>query len=147
MLRDLNISDLGRMEQVLPPVVARRARHVVTEDARVLAAVEGMRSNDLVRLGRLMYESHASLRDDYEVSCPELDTLVEIARRQSGCLGARLTGAGFGGCTANLVQNEAIPAFVASVGREYKAKTGLDAPIYVCRAAAGANVISLPKQA
>ncbi len=147
MLRDLNISDLGRMEQVLPPVVARRARHVVTEDARVLAAVEAMRTNDLVRLGRLMDESHTSLRDDYEVSCPELDTLIEIALRQQGCLGARLTGAGFGGCTANLVQNEAIPAFVASVGREYKAKTGLDAPIYVCHAAAGANVVSLPKQA
>ncbi len=141
LLRDLSITDLSRMERVLAPVVAKRARHVVTEDARVLAAVEAMRANDLGTLGRLMEESHASLRDDYEVSCPELDTMVEIARHQPGCLGARLTGAGFGGCTANLVKNEAISAFISSVGREYKAKSGLDAPIYVCHATAGANVL------
>lgn len=140
-LRDLSVADLDRMKAVLPAVVFQRARHVVTENARVLSAVDAMQGDDMVTLGRLMNESHTSLRDDYEVSCPELDTMVEIARRQNGCLGARLTGAGFGGCTANLVQNGAVPAFVTGVAEGYQAKTGLDAPIYVCYAAAGAGIV------
>jgi galactokinase len=89
-----------------------------------------------------MDESHASLRDDYEVSCAELDATVEIARQQSGCWGARLTGAGFGGCTVNLVEERAAAAFVANVTREYHARVGVEPQIYACRAVEGAETIA-----
>jgi galactokinase len=101
-----------------------------------------MEKDDLVTLGRLMNESHESLKNDYEVSSRELDMMVDAARRQPGCLGARLTGAGFGGCTVSLVRDEAVDAFVEGVGREYKAQTGIEPQIYVSKAAAGASVIA-----
>ncbi len=142
MLRDVSFDEFARFEQELPAVVAQRARHVITEDERVLAAVEAMKQDDLVALGRLMNESHESLKNDFEVSCPELDTMVEVARQQAGCFGARLTGAGFGGCTVNLVRDSTVPAFVASVPRGYRERTGIEPQIYVCRAMAGASVIT-----
>jgi galactokinase len=89
-----------------------------------------------------MYETHISLRDDFEVSCSELDILVESAEHIPGCLGARLTGAGFGGCTVNLVQDDSVAAFIAQLKREYFEKTGIDAEIFPCRPAAGAHVVS-----
>jgi galactokinase len=124
----------------LPVIVAKRARHVVTENARVLQAVDAAKRNDLEKFGALMDASHTSLRDDYQVSCTELDTLVDIAREQSGCFGARLTGAGFGGCTVNLVADDAVEAFIANVAREYRQQTGLMPQIYACQAVAGASV-------
>ncbi len=141
LLRDVSVATLAARAEELPPVVAARARHVVTEDARVLEAVAAMRRDDLTALGELMDASHASLRDDYGVSSPELNAMVEVARAQPGCLGARLTGAGFGGCTVNLVRNDAVPAFVANVAAGYQARTGLVPQIYPCQASAGAGLI------
>ena len=109
----------------------RRARHVVTEIARVAAAVEALRDDDFAELGRLMGESHLSLRDDYEVSSPQLDLLAGLATAQEYVAGARLTGAGFGGCTVNLVRSDAIDAFERDVMAPYRERTGLPAEMYV----------------
>jgi galactokinase len=126
----------------LPDPLARRVRHVVSENQRVLDAVEALRSGDLARLGELMCGSHRSLRDDFEVSCPELDLLVRLASGCAGVLGARLTGAGFGGCTVNLLSSEVEP-FMATVLEAYREQTGLDAHAYVCRAAGGLRVTNV----
>jgi len=141
-LRDVSVEELARCENALPPVVAKRARHVITENARVLNAVAAARRDDLAAFGALMDASHASLRDDYQVSCAELDAMVEIAREERGCLGARLTGAGFGGCTVNLVEVNAVDAFISNVARDYHARTGLTPQIFACRAMAGAGVVA-----
>lgn len=141
-LRDADEAALASARSRLSDVVYRRARHVITENARVVQAVAAMRRGEAETFGALMDASHASLRDDYEVSCRELDALVEIARRQVGCLGARLTGAGFGGCTVNLVRVDAVDAFVTALRRGYREQTGLDAEIYVCAAADGAGVFA-----
>jgi len=106
----------------------------------VLAAVAAQRAGDVEGLGRLLYESHRSLRDDFEVSCPELDLLVELACRTEGVLGARLTGAGFGGCTVNLVRREALAAFRRDVVDEYRSRTGRAAELHVCAASDGLSV-------
>jgi galactokinase len=139
-LRDVSVSEFVRCERDLPPNVAKRARHIIHENVRVLDAVAAAQKNDLAAFGRLMNESHESLRDDYQVSCAELDRMVEIARRQAGCWGARLTGAGFGGCTVNLVEEGREAAFVANVGREYRARVGLEPQIYACRTVEGAGL-------
>jgi galactokinase len=140
-LRDVSVQEFERWEKLLPPVVARRCRHIVSEDARVLSAVEAMRSGNLTTMGRLMNESHESLKDDYEVSSPALDVMVEIARLQDGCFGARLTGAGFGGCTVNLVAEPAAAAFVAGVKRDYGIRQGVEPPVYICHPSQGASVL------
>ncbi len=107
-LRDVDAARLDRAAAQLAPLVARRARHVVSENARVLRAADALHSGDLPEFGRLMYASHASLRDDYEVSCRELDRLVEIAASVPGALGARMTGGGFGGCAVVLIESDAV---------------------------------------
>ena len=140
-LRDVTPAELEAHQALLPEMVYRRCRHVVTEDARVLEAVQVMEANDLARLGALLNASHASLRDDYEVSCAELDAMVAIARQQPGVYGARMTGAGFGGCTVSLVAEEHADAFVAAVAPAYQQATGLAPHIYVCTASAGAGEI------
>ncbi|MEW5718310.1 MAG: galactokinase [Chloroflexota bacterium] len=140
-LRDVSPEEFARGENALPRVVAKRARHVIAENARVLDAVAAARRDDLAAFGALMDASHASLRDDYQVSCAELDAMVEIARQQRGCLGARLTGAGFGGCTVNLVEESAVDAFIGDVARAYHARTGLLPQIFACRAMEGAGVV------
>ncbi len=140
-LRDVSPEEFARGENALPPTVAKRARHIITENARVLDAVAATRRDALAAFGALMDASHASLRDDYQVSCAELDAMVEIARQQRGCLGARLTGAGFGGCTVNLVEESAVDAFISDVARAYHARTGLSPQIFACRAMAGAGVV------
>ena len=106
-----------------------------------MKAVDYLDKQDSAAFGRLMFETHTSLRDDYEVSCPELDILVDIAARLPGCLGARMTGGGFGGCTVNLVKEEAVGTFIEALKAEYKAKTGIEAAIFPCKAAAGAHVV------
>jgi len=116
---------------IADPVVRKRARHVVEEIDRVKKAVEALRRDDLEAFGALMNGSHESLRDLYEVSCMELDVLVEEARNISGTLGSRMTGAGFGGCTVSLVHEDAIEAFKEQVGAKYKTRTGLEAAFYV----------------
>jgi galactokinase len=139
-LRDVRFLDLVAARGAMDDVLWRRAHHVVSENQRVLEAVMVLESGDLERFGELMNESHESLRDDYEVSCKELDTLVELARRQPGVLGARMTGAGFGGCTVNLVRAEAAENFARAVTRGYETALGLQAEVYVCQASDGALV-------
>ena len=142
-LRDATVDDLEHWGSEMPDNVLRRCRHVITEDNRVLAAVEAFRSGDLVRFGQLMREAHISFRDDFEASCKEIDILVDLANQQPGCLGARLTGGGFGGCTVNLVAAENAEAFTQAVREGYKQATKIDAEIYTTRASAGAHQIIL----
>jgi galactokinase len=130
-LRDFTMDDLVATRDRLPDVVFRRARHVISEDARTKAACDAMRAGDAAALGQFMNASDASLRDDYEVTCPELDSMTEIARSLPGCHGARMTGAGFGGCTINLVESEAVPAFTERLMAEYTRRTGRGAPAQV----------------
>lgn len=139
-LRDATVDMLRACEGLMAPVVFRRALHVVEENLRVLESVKALEGGDLGRFGRLMDASHESLRDLYEVSCVELDILVEEARRVEGCLGSRMTGAGFGGCTVSLVRADAVEEFVRRVGPAYRNRTGLEAVLYVVEAVDGASM-------
>jgi len=140
-LRDVTPEDVERHKAELPEVVYRRARHVVTENQRVLDAAAALTSGDIAQFGRLMYESHFSLRDDYEVSCEELNILVDIASKLEGVFGARMTGGGFGGCTINMVAAGAVEAFQARIIERYQASTGKAPAVYVCSAAEGAGPV------
>lgn len=122
-------------------VLHRRAKHVVEENARVLASVAALEQNDLVRFGELMNQSHDSLRDLYEVSCLELDVMVEEARTIEGTLGSRMTGAGFGGCTVSLVHEDAVESFLSRVGKNYEERTGLKPEFYVCGIGEGVHQV------
>ncbi|HEV7587472.1 MAG TPA: galactokinase, partial [Longimicrobium sp.] len=139
-LRDVASEAFEAAAGGLDEETARRARHVVTENARTLVAAEAMRAGNAAALGELMNASHASLRDDFEVSSPALDAVVEIARARPGCYGARMTGAGFGGCAVALVDRPRSAAFVRDVAAEYERRTGLVPQIYVTGASAGAEV-------
>jgi galactokinase len=138
-LRDVEIADLEKHKDVLPETIYRRCRHVITENQRVLDAAKALQSGDPDRVGQLMYASHASLRDDYEVSCKELDLLVELAAGSSGVYGARMTGGGFGGCTVNLVRTDCAEAFRTHIARTYQEATGIAPDIYICEPAQGAE--------
>lgn len=140
-LRDVNLEQLASMQAQMPDNVYRRARHIVSECLRVPKAAALLDAGDSRGFGELMFETHASLRDDYEVSCSELDILVELASQIPGCLGARLTGAGFGGSTVNLVNEKDSEAFMQSLREGYKAKTGIEANVFRCKAEAGAHVV------
>jgi galactokinase len=142
-LRDVTLGDLQRFGRDLDPVVYRRARHVISENERVLQAVEALKTHDLRRFGQLMNQSHDSLRDDYEVSSQALDALVEAARAVDGCIGSRLTGAGFGGCTVSLVRADRVEAFQTRVKDAYASRTGVEAEMYVTRPAPGAGLVRL----
>ncbi|MCC6729630.1 MAG: galactokinase [Chthonomonadales bacterium] len=141
-LRDVSADDLAEHSGRLSEVVRKRARHVVTENARVLDSVRALEAGDVARFGRLMNESHASLRDDYQVSCRELDVLVEAAQAQNGVYGSRMTGAGFGGCTVSLARTEAVESVRRAVAPVYRAETGLETTFYVCRASEGASRVA-----
>jgi len=136
-LRDVTMEQLESCEGSLPENVYKRCRHVVSEDARVILAADALEHNRLGDLRSLMAESHRSLRYDYEVSCAELDLLVELASEAEGVHGARMTGAGFGGCTINLVDSEAVAEFQRRISTGYERRTGLKPDIYVCDAADG----------
>jgi galactokinase len=138
-LRDHSLIDLERYRQLLTPTVYRRCRHVITENQRVDEAAAALEQHDLASLGELMAASHQSLRDDYEVSCPELDLLVETAAQTAGVHGARMTGGGFGGCTINVVSSEAVAGFVEKIASTYRKQTGVAPEIYVSTASAGAG--------
>ncbi len=129
-LRDLGLDDLARIA-ALPEPLDRRARHVVTENARVLAAVDAMRGGDVDQLGKLFYESHASMRDDYEVSIPEIDFLVDLARAEADVLGARLTGGGFGGSVVLLARRGRAGAAARAVAAAYNRRSGHQAAVLV----------------
>jgi len=139
-LRDVTAEDLARHGALLSELVLRRCRHVVTEDDRVQRAATALEAGAVGEVGRLMNASHVSMRDDYEISCREIDTLVEIAGRVEGVLGARMTGGGFGGCTINLVRAEAVEGFIETVGRAYKEATAITPQFLVCRPGDGAGV-------
>ena len=122
-------------------VRAKRAKHAVYENQRTLKAVKALENNDIDTFGKLMNESHNSLRDDYEVTGRELDTLVDLASKQEGTIGSRMTGAGFGGCTVSIVKKPMVEKFIENVGKEYKEKIGYDADFYVANIGSGTREI------
>ncbi|HMK31555.1 MAG TPA: hypothetical protein VK473_17865, partial [Terriglobales bacterium] len=138
-LRDVTLEQLEEHRGLLPQKIFRRCRHVITENARVLQAAGALEREDLGAVGRLMAESHRSLRDDYEVSAPELDVMVELAGKQTGVAGARMMGGGFGGCTINLVRAEQVEEFRSRMTQAYEKSTGLRPEIYLCSASQGAG--------
>ncbi len=138
-LRDISPTEMAAFGYYLPPIVKRRAEHVVREIARVQSAVSALKRADDSALGALMFSGHASLRDLYEVSTPEQDALVDIARELPGCVGARLTGAGFGGCTVNLVEQTMTGEFTAGLQGIYLEQTGRETAVYLCQASDGAQ--------
>jgi len=139
-LRDVSPALLEAHGHVLNATLLKRARHVVNENARTLEAAEALRAGDYARFGRLMNASHESLRDEYEVSCEELDLMVELARRQPGLVGARMVGGGFGGCTVNLVEAAQADGFSRAVAQDYRQATGIEPQVYQFVAAGGARV-------
>ena len=139
-LAELSQVDFDQVKDAITDETAhRRARHVVGEVQRTKDAVEALKNGDIVKFGQLMNQSHVSLRDDYEVTGPQLDALAEAAWKIDGVLGSRMTGGGFGGCTVSLVREEAIPAFIEQVGKEYTEKTGLVADFYIAEIGDGAH--------
>lgn len=143
-LRDVSVNEFKRKtkeERGLNEVVLRRARHIITENARVLEAMEAMKAGNVKRLGELFNASHDSLRDDFEVTNDALNSMVDCAREQVSCYGARMTGAGFGGCAVALVKEENAAEFVNAVSAAYRQRSNMEAAVYVCKASAGASLI------
>lgn len=140
-LRDVCIGDFNRFAGKLPDEIEKRARHVVEEIERAKQAKALLEAGQVQSFGQLMNDCHTSLRDLYEVSCPELNTMASIAQSIEGCYGARLTGAGFGGCTVNLVAHDNVETFVESLSKGYKNKTGIRPEIYITHASNGANLL------
>ncbi|MFZ5856832.1 MAG: galactokinase [Chloroflexota bacterium] len=145
-LRDVSVGEFeerGKNKVGLDELAWKRARHIITENERVLRAVNAMRADDVVTLGKLFNESHASLRDDFEVTNDALNWIVEAAQTRPECLGARMTGAGFGGCAVALVRRDAAETFAQAVGAEYRSRSGKEATIFVSEAGEGASVIKM----
>jgi galactokinase len=140
-LRDVTMPMLDQHLRNSEPLIYRRCAYVVQENQRLLDGVTALEAGDIETFGQLMYGSHEGLSHWYEVSCPELDTLVDIARQQPGVLGARMMGGGFGGCTINLVREEALNDFTNLITKQYKARTGKDTYLHVCKIQDGTNVI------
>eukprot|EP00871_Galdieria_phlegrea_P004290 jgi/Galph1/4862/GphlegSOOS_G3546.1 len=146
-LRDANLNELNEVKTSIDQITYRRAHHVITENNRTIETAKYLRSNDYANAGKRMIESHNSLRDDYEVSCKELDILVEIACSVPGVYGSRMTGAGFGGCTVTLLKKEAVDTVLQKIDQEYQAKTGIVATAFVTRPGLGAHWIKWNKMA
>lgn len=142
-LRDVMLRDLENHRKLLSDTVYRRCRHVITENERVPKAAAALESGDLASVGKLMAESHRSLRDDYEVSCPELDLIVDLAAKQPGVYGARMTGGGFGGCTVNIVDRAATAEFKQQITEQYSAATGRHPDVFVCDTSEGVERVPL----
>lgn len=137
-LGDLSIEEFeAHKGAIKDETCAKRAKHAVYENQRTIRAVEALKNNDIALFGKLMNESHVSLRDDYAVSCDEIDVLVEEAWKIDGVVGSRITGGGFGGCTVSIVKNDAVDTFIEKVGSAYKARTGKTADFYVVEIGAG----------
>ena len=142
-LRDISLADFKKYEDELPALTQKRCRYVIEENTRVLDAVSALKTRtdeSLGQFGRLMNASHKGLRDDYEVSCAELDLLTDLARSIEGVIGSRMTGAGFGGCTVSIVHEDALEAFRTLVTKEYHKQTGIEPEIYLCNVSGGAQV-------
>jgi len=140
-LRDVTMAQLEASKDELDPLAYRRARHIITENERTLEAADSMKAGDAKRMGELMIESHLSMRDDFEISRPEMDIMVEIAIRQPGCYGARMTGGGFGGCAVAMIDQGSVKTFTENVAAEYETSTHLKPSLYVCSATNGAEII------
>ncbi len=140
-LRDVTLERFEAESGGLDNVTLRRARHVISENARTLAAAAAMQAGDAVELGRLMDASHVSMRDDFEISGPALNIMVECAQAEPGCFGARMTGGGFAGCAVALVDAERAQAFAASIAVRYQARANLEPAVYVCNASEGASIV------
>jgi galactokinase len=136
----VNLQMLERYRSEMTAEVYRRCFHVITENQRVLDSIEALRRGALTRFGELMNQSHDSQRDFFEVSCPEIDLLVDLARKVDGVLGARLTGGGFGGSTVNLIAADAIGRFETEVAEVYCKKTGIEPQLFICTPCAGAKI-------
>ncbi len=141
-MRELTLDDLDAYGHELSDKVLRRCRHVVTENARTLQAADALDAGDLPAFGALMRQSHTSLRDDFEVSCAELDLMAELGEQVEGVYGTRMTGGGFGGCTITLIKSECVEVFRVSVSEGYERVTGRKPEIYVCSAADGVGRIA-----
>ena len=142
-LRDARLEDLEEARGSMSENAFLRCRHIITENVRVEEAATALAAGDMKRMGELMAEAHASYRDDFAASCPEVDLLVELAAAEPGLIGARLTGGGFGGCTVNLVEAAHAEAFRRDIHSAYLERAGIDAEIYLCQAAAGASGLAL----
>jgi galactokinase len=140
-LRDVSAAQLESHRGDLPDLIYRRCHHVVSENERVLSAVAALESGDLKEAGRCMAESHISMRDDYEISCRELDLMVDLARGREGLVGSRMTGGGFGGCTVNLVRTASVERFTAEMRSAYHQATGISPEIYVSTAGSGVSEV------
>jgi galactokinase len=138
-LRDATLADLDNWGPEMTPNSLKRARHVITENARTVAAAEALMRHDLAQLGRLMAEAHESYSKDFEASCEEADAMVELAQDLPGLIGARLTGGGFGGCTINLVEQSQTATFVERLAELYTGHTGILPQIHICHASGGAH--------
>jgi galactokinase len=140
-LRDATVDDLEKWGHEIPAEALKRARHVITENDRTVAAAAALNAGDLKTLGRLMHEAHVSYSQDFEASCAEADTMVDLAQDLPGLIGARLTGGGFGGCTINLVDKALAPQFAQSLRERYTLATGITPEIHICHASDGAHLI------
>ncbi len=138
-LRDATTEDLEKWGSEMSPEALKRARHVITENLRTVAAAEALIQNDMKELGRLMAEAHRSYSHDFEASCAECDIMVDLAQDLPGLIGARLTGGGFGGCTVNLVQADQAGTFARTLATRYAKSTGITPQIHICRASGGAH--------
>jgi galactokinase len=141
-LRDVSLAQFNARSAELEEFPRRRARHVITENERVLRAAEAMSQGEAAEMGRLMDASHISMRDDFEITNQQLNVMVGLAQVQPGCYGARMTGGGFGGCAVALVEREAAPEFAEKVAKMYQAETNLKPSVYICQASNGAEVVS-----
>ena len=141
-LRDVGAAQLEQHKHLLPDLIYKRCRHVVTENERVLQMADSLAQGNLASVGRLMADSHRSLRDDYEVSCAELDAMVEIAARLPGVIGARMTGGGFGGCTVNLVEASAAQSVERELTAQYETRTGIHPEAYILNATDGVTEVT-----
>ena len=142
-LRDATMEDLARYGEEMSPNALKRARHVISENLRTVAAANALISHDLPELGRLMAEAHLSYSQDFEASCEEADAMVELAQDLPGLIGARLTGGGFGGCTVNLVEAEHARTFAEMLGERYTARIGIVPQIHLCHASGGAHRVDV----
>jgi galactokinase len=142
-LRDVELAELEKYRHELPDKIYRRCRHVISENARVLQAASALQRGDVGAFGGLMGESHKSLRDDYEVSCAELDLMVELAAKQEGVYGSRMTGGGFGGSTISILENDRVAKFQRAMAEEYERKTGLKPQILEVSASDGATEVKI----
>jgi galactokinase len=142
LLRDATLDDLEACRDSMSVASFKRCRHIITENERVMKAREALLAGDMERFGNLMVEAHVSFRDDFAASCEEVDVLVAIAVQQAECFGARITGGGFGGCSVNIVRSDSTDRFVATVRREYAAKTGIEADCFVCTPSDGAFALA-----